>query len=92
MREVTEGEKDDESIRDVIIRLTGKRKDLLEFARKWKDSGTENIEVFPFSFSSAKIAMEIESNLRKNGAEINLIDVLIASVAVEHGLKLVTRE
>ena len=36
--------------------------------------------------------MEIESNLRKNGAEINPINVLIASVAVEHGLKLVTRE
>ncbi|WP_290595847.1 MULTISPECIES: antitoxin VapB family protein [unclassified Archaeoglobus] len=30
-----------ESFSDVIIRLTKKKKDLLEFAGKWKDSGDE---------------------------------------------------
>lgn len=30
-----------ESFSDVIIRLTEKKKDLLEFAGKWKDSGDE---------------------------------------------------
>ncbi len=30
-----------ESFSDVILRLTGKKKDLIEFAGKWKESGDE---------------------------------------------------
>ncbi|WP_290595845.1 MULTISPECIES: type II toxin-antitoxin system VapC family toxin [unclassified Archaeoglobus] len=52
----------------------------------------ENIDILPFSFNSAKIAVEVERHLREKGMEINLVDVLIASVAIEHGLKLVTRD
>ena len=52
----------------------------------------ENLEILPFSFKSAQIAVEIEDSLRKKGMEINLIDVLIAAIAIEHNLKLVTRD
>ncbi|AAB89764.1 MULTISPECIES: type II toxin-antitoxin system VapC family toxin [Archaeoglobus] len=52
----------------------------------------ESLDVLPFSFNSAKIAVEIEKDLREKGMEVNLIDVLIASVAMEHSLKLVTRD
>ncbi len=52
----------------------------------------ENIDILPFSFNSAKIAAEVESRLREKGLEINLIDILIASIAIEHGLRLVTRD
>ena len=33
--------KNGESFSDVILRLTGKKRDLLEFAGRWKDSGDE---------------------------------------------------
>lgn len=46
----------------------------------------ENINILPFSLKSAKIAAEVEGYLREKGVEINLIHVLIASVAIEHSL------
>jgi predicted nucleic acid-binding protein len=52
----------------------------------------ESLDVLPFSFNSAKIAVEIEKDLREKGIEVNLIDVIIAAVAMEHSLKLVTRD
>ncbi len=52
----------------------------------------ENIDILPFSFKSAKVAVGVESRLREKGLDVNLVDVLIASVAIEHGLKLVTRD
>lgn len=52
----------------------------------------ESLDVLPFSFNSAKIAVEIEKDLREKGMEVNLIDVIIAAVAMEHSLKLVTRD
>lgn len=68
-------------------KLAGRKKEL-ETALKM----LENIDILPFSFKSAKIAAEVERHLREKGMEINLVDVLIASVAIEHGLKLVTRD
>ena len=52
----------------------------------------ENIDILPFSFNSAKIVSEVESSLKKKGLEVNLVDVLIASIVIEHDLKLVTRD
>ncbi len=52
----------------------------------------ENIDVLPFSFNSAKIVSEVENSLKKKGLEMNLVDVLIASIAIEHDLRLVTRD
>ncbi len=68
-------------------KLAGKRKEF-EIALEM----LENIDILPFSFSSAKIAAEVESYLKEKGLEINLVDVLIASIAIEHSLKLVTRD
>jgi len=50
------------------------------------------LKVVPFTLTSARIASEIERDLRKRGREVNLIDVLIAAVAIEEGLVLVTRD
>ncbi len=52
----------------------------------------ENLDVLPFTINSAKVSAEIERNLREKGLEVNLIDILVASIAIEHGLKLVTRD
>ncbi len=68
-------------------KLIGRKKEL-EVALEM----LENIDILPFSFNSAKIAAEVESRLREKGLEINLIDILIASIAIEHGLRLVTRD
>jgi len=48
--------------------------------------------VVPFTITSAKIASEIEHDLKRKGKDVNLIDVLIAAVAIEEGSILVTRD
>ena len=50
------------------------------------------LRVIPFTFTSARIASEIEQDLRKEGMEINPLDVLIAAVVIENGSILVTRD
>jgi len=52
----------------------------------------ERLTVLPFTSASARIAMDIEFELKKKGREVNLIDVLIAAVAIENNSKLVTRD
>ena len=50
------------------------------------------LKVVPFTLTSARIASEIEQDLRKKGKKINPIDVLIAAVVIERGSVLVTRD
>lgn len=52
----------------------------------------ERLRVLPFTMNSARIAADIEAELRKKGREINLVDLLIAAVAIENGSRLVTRD
>jgi len=47
-------------------------------------------EIIPLSENSARRAAEIFSNLRKNGIAIGHNDVMIAAVAIENELKLIT--
>jgi predicted nucleic acid-binding protein len=52
----------------------------------------ERLTILPFTTVSARIATDIEFKLKKKGSEVNLIDVLIAAVAIESSSKLVTRD
>lgn len=52
----------------------------------------ERLKIYPMTLSSAKLATDIELELKKKGKEVNLIDVLIAAVALENDLILVTRD
>jgi len=52
----------------------------------------ERLTVLPFTASSARIAANIEFELKEKGRQMNLIDVLIAAVAIENNAKLVTKD
>ncbi|MEM2146164.1 MAG: PIN domain-containing protein, partial [Candidatus Jordarchaeaceae archaeon] len=52
----------------------------------------EKLTVLPFTSASARIATEIELDLKEKGREVNIIDILIAAVAMENNSKLVTRD
>jgi len=52
----------------------------------------ERLPVLPYTLASAKIAANIEFELKKEGREVNLIDVLIAAIAIENNSTLVTRD
>jgi tRNA(fMet)-specific endonuclease VapC len=52
----------------------------------------ERLNILPFTLTSARIASEIELELKEKGRSINLIDILIAATAIENNSKLVTRD
>ena len=52
----------------------------------------ERLNILPFTLTSARIASEIELELKEKGRSVNLIDVLIAATAIENNSKLVTRD
>jgi predicted nucleic acid-binding protein len=52
----------------------------------------ERLNILPFTLTSARIASEIELELKGKGRNVNLIDVLIAATAIENNSKLVTRD
>jgi predicted nucleic acid-binding protein len=52
----------------------------------------ERIPVLPYTLTSAKIAANIEFELKKKDKEVNLVDVLIAAIAIENNSTLVTRD
>ncbi|MGB2728248.1 MAG: type II toxin-antitoxin system VapC family toxin [Halobacteriota archaeon] len=52
----------------------------------------ERLNILPFTLTSSRIASEIELDLKEKGRSVNLIDVLIAAVAIENNTKLVTRD
>ncbi len=64
------------------IEAEKKMKYFLDFA--------SNIDVLPATESSAKISGEIYSDLRKSGNVIDDIDLLIAGIAIDNNLVLVT--
>lgn len=47
-------------------------------------------KVIPLTLSMAKIAANIQANLRKNGTEIGHTDTLIAGIAITSELQLIT--
>ena len=51
----------------------------------------ERLNILPFTLTTSRIASEIELDLKEKGRSVNLIDVLIAAVAIENNSKLVTR-
>ncbi len=50
------------------------------------------LRVIPFTLASARIASEIERDLREKGKDINPIDILIAASVIESGSVLLTRD
>ncbi|MBO8182572.1 MAG: PIN domain-containing protein [Archaeoglobus sp.] len=50
------------------------------------------LRIAPFTITSARIAGEIECNLREKGENVNIMDVLIAAVVMEKDSTLVTRD
>jgi predicted nucleic acid-binding protein len=52
----------------------------------------ERLTVLPFTTASARIATNIELELKEKGRQVNLIEVLIAAVTIENNSRLVTRD
>ncbi len=50
----------------------------------------DRLEILPFTLTSAKIA--VEHKFRRKGKAVNLVNILIAVVAIENQSKLVTRD
>ena len=51
----------------------------------------ERLEVFPFDLSASRKAAEISAKLTTKGEAIDYRDAMIAGIAIENGLTLVTR-
>ena len=68
-------------------KLTGRVKEYKEAVKLF-----ERLNILPFTLTSSRIASEIELDLKEKGRSVNLIDVLIAAVAIENNSKLVTRD
>jgi predicted nucleic acid-binding protein len=51
----------------------------------------DRLHVIPLDFSSSKRAAEISANLEAIGEQINYRDAMIAAIALENDLTLVTR-
>lgn len=69
-----------------------KKSRTLSFAGCWKDiedSVSENI-VIPMTENSAKISAELYSTLRQSGNLVDDIDLLIAGIAIDNEMSLLT--
>lgn len=68
-------------------KLAGRMKEYADATRL-----LERLTVLPFTTFSARIATNIELELKEKGGQVNLIDVLIAAVTIENNSRLVTRD
>ncbi|MGQ9721084.1 MAG: type II toxin-antitoxin system VapC family toxin [Candidatus Jordarchaeum sp.] len=68
-------------------KLAGRMKEYADATRL-----LEKLTVLPFTTASARIATNIELELKEKGGQVNLIDVLIAAVTIENNSRLVTRD
>lgn len=55
------------------------------------DKLVKTIKIIPFEFIHSKIYGDIRSNLQKKGEMINELDIFIATIAIEKGLPIITR-
>lgn len=50
------------------------------------------LEILPLALTSARIAVDIEYELKRKGKNINLVNILIAAIVIENRARLVTRD
>ena len=65
--------------------------DLPTYEKLWVDRCLALFDILPFEYSAALIYGELVGELERRGEIISDMDALIASVALDHGERLITR-